>query len=699
MDLSQYLEIFIDESKEHLQTLNDQVLILEEEPENVDTVNEIFRAAHSLKGMAGTMGYKRMQRLTHDMENVFSEIRNGKMNVNADLVDIVFKCLDALEGYLNNIIETSDEGTEDNDELIAQLNAVLEKGISGSSESEQAAATTEETVKEEKKPEGDDRKKYLSIPIADFERNAIVEAKSQGKHVYATTVYIQESCLLKAARAFLVFKGLENKGDIIKSVPSVQDIEDEKFDFDFSMFIISDKSLDEIKKTIENVSEIEEAVIEEYELSDEPAVAEEKEEVHKEETSETAAPAAPAKKDEKKASSKGTKSGKPVVNRSVRVDIEKLDELMNQVSELIIAKNGLVSVTGMLSSQDQSFNEQIEYLERITTNLHESVMKVRMVPIESVVNRFPRMIRDLSKKLNKEMELIMTGEDTELDRTVIDEIGDPLMHMLRNAADHGLESTIDRLKIGKPQVGTIRLDAYQDGNNVTIEVSDDGAGVDVEKVKKKALEKGQITEEQAEYMSDKEVIDLLFMPAFSTSEKISDVSGRGVGLDVVKNKIEGLGGDVEVVTKLGEGTTFIVRLPLTLAIIQALMVEVSGEKYALPLNSIVTVEEILPEDIRYVHTKEVINLRGSVIPLVRLNEVLDIEPVEREDALLDDGEIVVIVKRGDKQAGLVIDKLLGQQEIVIKSLGKYIHVPKMISGATILGNGEVALIIDSNTLV
>ena len=699
MDLSQYLEIFIDESKEHLQTLNDQVLILEEEPENVDTVNEIFRAAHSLKGMAGTMGYKRMQRLTHDMENVFSEIRNGKMNVNADLVDIVFKCLDALEGYLNNIIETSDEGTEDNDELIAQLNGVLEKGLSGSSESEQATAATEEAVKEEKKPEGDDRKKYLSIPIADFERNAIIEAKSQGKHVYATTVYIQESCLLKAARAFLVFKGLENKGDIIKSVPSVQDIEDEKFNFDFSMFIISDKSLDEIKKAIENVSEIEEAVIEEYELPDEPAVAEEKEEVHKEETSETAASAAPAKKDEKKAASKGTKSGKPVVNRSVRVDIEKLDELMNQVSELIIAKNGLVSVTGMLSSQDQSFNEQIEYLERITTNLHESVMKVRMVPIESVVNRFPRMIRDLSKKLNKEMELIMTGEDTELDRTVIDEIGDPLMHMLRNAADHGLESTIDRLKIGKPQVGTIRLDAYQDGNNVTIEVSDDGAGVDVEKVKKKALEKGQITEEQAEYMTDKEAIDLLFMPAFSTSEKISDVSGRGVGLDVVKNKIEGLGGDVEVVTKLGEGTTFIVRLPLTLAIIQALMVEVSGEKYALPLNSIVTVEEILPEDIRYVHTKEVINLRGSVIPLVRLNEVLDIEPVEREDALLDDGEIVVIVKKGDKQAGLVIDKLLGQQEIVIKSLGKYIHVPKMISGATILGNGEVALIIDSNTLV
>lgn len=294
----------------------------------------------------------------------------------------------------------------------------------------------------------------------------------------------------------------------------------------------------------------------------------------------------------------------------------------------------------------------------------------------------------------------MTGEDTELDRTVIDEIGDPLMHMLRNSADHGLEPTIDRLKIGKPKVGTIRLDAYQDGNNVTIEVSDDGAGIDVEKIKRKAIEKGTITEEQAEYMSDKEAVDLLFMPAFSTAEKISDVSGRGVGLDVVKNKIEGLGGDVEVITKLGEGTTFIVRLPLTLAIIQALMVDVSGEKYALPLNSVVTIEEIVPDDIKYVHTKEVINLRGTVIPIVRLNEVLDVEPVVDEDNTFEDeGLIVVIVKKGDKQAGLVIDKLLGQQEIVIKPLGKYIKAPKLISGATILGNGEVALIIDSNTLI
>lgn len=694
MDLSQYLEIFIDETKEHIQTLNDQVLILEAEPDNIDTVNEIFRAAHSLKGMAGTMGFKRMQRLTHDMENVFSEIRNGKLNVNADMIDIVFKCLDAIEGYLANIIETSDEGTEDNEEVIALLNAALEQGNGDAAKETESAKP--EVESETKSDAPSDRRKYLSIPIADFEKNAMTEAKANGLHVYATTVYIQETCLLKAARAFLVFKGLENKGEIIKSVPSAQDIEDEKFEFDFSMFIISDKPLEDIKKAIENVSEIEEVLIEEYNIP------EQVEETGKTKEAEADKPEVkdnkPAKVDDKKTHAKT--GNKPVVNRSVRVDIEKLDDLMNLVSELIIAKNGLVSVTGAVAAQEQTFNEQIEYLERITTNLHESVMKVRMVPIESVVNRFPRMIRDLSKKLNKEMELIMTGEDTELDRTVIDEIGDPLMHMLRNAADHGLESTIDRLKLGKPQAGTIRLDAYQDGNNVTIEVSDDGAGVDVEKIKRKAIEKGTLTEEQAEYMSEKEAIDLLFQPAFSTAEKISDVSGRGVGLDVVKNKIEGLGGDVEVVTKLGEGTTFIVRLPLTLAIIQALMVDVSGEKYALPLNSIVTVEEILPEDIKYVHTKEVINLRGTVIPLVRLNEVLDIEPLcDEEDGLDDDTIIVVIVKKGDRQAGLVIDKLLGQQEIVIKPLGKFIRVPKMISGATILGNGEVALIIDSNTLV
>ena len=696
MDLSQYLEIFIDETKEHLQTLNDQVLILEAEPDNIDTVNEIFRSAHSLKGMAGTMGFKRMQRLTHDMENVFSEIRNGKMNVTPDLVDVVLKCLDAIEEYLSCIVETSDEGDNDNEEIITTLNACLESGGGQPAAAPAKEEKAEETKKEEAAKEetaaaknDDGKRKFLDISIADFEKNAMVEAKAQNKNVFGATVYIDENCILKAARAFLVFKGVEAVGEIIKSVPVVQDIEDEKFEFDFSMLIITDKPIEEIKQIMATVSEIKEVVIEDYEIpGDSDVVSVEPEKEEKEEVK---------KEDPKKKTAPAKTSSKPVANRSVRVDIDKLDILMNLVSELIIAKNGLVSVSNQEESSTsmQSFNEQIEYLERITTNLHESVMKVRMVPIESVVNRFPRMIRDLSKKLGKEMELIMTGEDTELDRTVIDEIGDPLMHMLRNSADHGLESTIDRLKLGKPQVGTIQLNAYQDGNNVTIEVIDDGAGIDVEKVKNSAIKKGHITQEQADMMSEKEAIDLLFRPAFSTAEKISDVSGRGVGLDVVKNKIEGLGGDVEVTTKLGEGSKFIIRLPLTLAIIQALMVEVRNEKYAIPLNSIVTIEDVLVSDIKYVQQKEVINLRGTVIPLVRLDQMLDCPEREEEPENL----VVVIVKKGDRQTGLVIDNLLGQQEIVIKPLGKYINIHRMISGATILGDGEVALIIDSNSLV
>lgn len=686
MDVSQYLEIFIDETKEHLQNLSEQLLVIEKEPENTDTINEIFRAAHSLKGMAGTMGYKRMQKLTHQMENVFSEIRNGKMTVKPNLVDVLFQCLDALESYLDIITESGDEGDNDNEPILNQLDAILNGGGA-------VAATAEAPKAEETKPvsSGSDKKeKYKDFVYADFEKHAITEAFEKNLNVYTITVFVDESCLLKAARAFLVFKNLEEVGEIIKSNPPAQDIEDERFDFDFSICIISKEPLDKVLSIIKNVSEIKDAVGEKLEKL--PEEAKEEQEVKEEKKTEDKKPA--AQQQAKGAQSKG--SGKPIVNRSVRVDIEKLDVLMNLVSELIIAKNGLVSQSSSDTGiRSQAFNEQIEYLERVTTNLHESVMKVRMMPIETVTQKFPRMIRDLTKKLNKKMELYMTGEDTELDRTVIDEIGDPLMHLLRNSADHGLESPEVRAQRGKPEVGAIRLDAYQDGNNVVIEVSDDGNGIDVEAVRNKAIDKGTVTPEQAALMSNKEVIDLLFKPSFSTAKVVSDISGRGVGLDVVKTKIESLGGDIEVRTALGEGSTFIIRLPLTLAIIQALMVELGDEKYAISLGSIQTIEDIPVSEIKYVQTKEVVNLRGTVIPLIRLDSVLDIEYAENEESLT-----VVIVKKGDKLAGLVVDKLIGQQEIVIKPLGKYLsNSSKLIGGATILGDGEVALILDVNTLL
>lgn len=693
MDVSQYLEIFLDETKEHLQSLNTEILNLEQDPENSDTINEIFRAAHSLKGMAGTMGYKRMQNLTHDMENVFSEVRNGAIKVKGNMIDILFQCLDALEEYLNTIQETGEEGTNDNEPLITLLNDVLD--------SKEGGAPKEEKKEKPKAGNGEeDSKKWLDIKFDDTQKRVISEATSQGKSIYGITVKVQEACILKAARAFLVFKALEEMGEVIISKPSVQDIEDERFDLDFSLIYISESPLETILKSVRSVSEIEDAqgaLLEDVPVNGAIATVESQSAVPDVVTEEKDnAPAAdkpasqPAavKPNEKKAP-----VSKPVVNRTVRVDIEKLDVLMNLVSELIIAKNSLVSAS--VGDRNNSVNEHIEYLESVTTNLHESVMKVRMVPIESVVNKFPRMIRDLSKKLDKKMELYMSGEETELDRTVVDEIGDPLMHLLRNAADHGLESGEVRKAKGKPSVGSIFLDAYQDGNNVVIEVRDDGGGINVEAVKQKGIERGTITPEQAETMTDKEVIDLLFMPSFSTAKKVSDVSGRGVGLDVVKSKIESLSGEVEVKNRFGEGSSWIIRLPLTLAIIQALMVVVGEEKYAIALGSIQTIEDVSPDDIKLVQAKEVIHIRGTVIPIIRLNRVLDIPPREDENQ----NYTVIIVKKGDKQAGLVVDELIGQQEVVIKSMGKYIKVPKMISGATILGDGEVALILDTNALI
>ena len=707
MDVSQYLEIFIDETSEHLQNLSDCIMELEKDPENMDTINEIFRAAHSLKGMAGTMGFKRMQRLTHDMENVFQEVRSEKVKVTSSMIDLLFKCLDAIEGYLDNVKASSDEGTEDNELIIKELNDFI------AAEDGAAAAPAQAEPKKEEAPAqtaGGDDKKYFEFGLSESEKDKIKQAEEGGAHIYGMTIYIQKECLLKAARAFLVFKAVEEFGEILVYNPSSQDIEDEKFDCDFSIFIASDEPYEKVAEAAKSVSEIDKVVGEEVKYETlaakqekaeaDAAAAEKSQDAPAEAAPAQEQPQAQAAKPAAKTQSSGNKKqtvAKPVTNRTVRVDIEKLDALMNQVSELIIAKNSLVSISSTDSGdfQNQSFHEQIEYLERITTNLHESVMKVRMVPIESVVAKFPRMIRDLSRKLDKKMELYMTGEDTELDRTVVDQIGDPLQHLLRNSADHGLEDNATRIAKGKPEVGSIFLNAFQEGNNVIIQVGDDGNGIDVEAVRNKAIERGVITEEQAETMSQKEIINLLFLPSFSMAKKITDISGRGVGLDVVKSNIEALGGDVEVKTELGVGTTFTVRLPLTLAIIQALMVEIRDEKYAIALGSISNIEDIPVKDIKYVEAQEVIHLRGKVIPLIRMDQVLDIEPKEEEPESLT----VVIVQKGENLAGLVVDNLIGQQEIVIKSLGKYINNNKIISGATILGDGEVALILDVNVLM
>lgn len=711
MDVGQYLDIFIDEANEHIQSLSDNIMILEKEPENKDVINEIFRAAHSLKGMAGTMGFKKMQHLTHDMEDVFSEIRNDTVKVNSSLIDILFDCLDAIEAYVDTIKQTSNEGDEDNAALIKRLNDFLAEA-KGEKKADDAAEQAEEEKEAEKEKEekADAKDAYKQIRLEENDIATLKQAADSGLNLYGFTVHVHKDCLLKAARAFLVFKAVEDFGEILIYSPSSQDVEDEKFDLAFSFIIGAAGELDPIKKAAENVSEIESVDCDKvtpdmFKIEAAPAPAPAEAAPAPAADAKPAAPAPAANKAPAKKDAKGKKQtvNKPVTARTVRVDIEKLDALMNQVSELIIAKNSLVSLSAQAtessaasgdSSSRQTFQEQIEYLERITTTLHESVMKVRMVPIESTVNKFPRMIRDLSRRLKKPMELVMTGEDTELDRTVVDQIGDPLQHLLRNSADHGIEDPDTRKAAGKPETGNIFLNAYQEGNNVIIQVGDDGAGIDTEAVKQKAIERGLVSEEDAENLTKKEIIDFLFMPSFSMSKAVTDISGRGVGLDVVKSNIEALGGDVEVKTELGQGSTFTIRLPLTLAIIQALMVEVRDEKYAIALASIMNIENIPVSDIKYVQAKEVIYLRGLVIPLIHLDELLDCPPRDEKPENL----IVVIVKKGDNYAGLVVDSLIGQQEIVIKSMGKVMDTNKMISGATILGDGEVALILDANAL-
>lgn len=672
MDMNQYLEIFIEESQEHLQGLNQSLLGLETNPKDMKILNEIFRVAHTIKGMAGTMGFTGMTNLTHQMENVLDAIRNGKVEVNTGIIDILFECLDYLDNSISIISNTGQEGSAKADAIIASLNGILLK----------------KPVDPVKEPAKVEEKQEDGIKLNQYEDNIVRKATQQGMAVYKVRVILAKDCMLKSARAFIVFQTAERYGEILKAIPKVEDIEDEKFDTEFTIFIITKESDALIKKELESISEIIEARFEKVEAVAEEEIISSEKVAEIEEMSEAVA------SNEEKENTEEAQGKKAKMGKTVRVDIDRLDNLMNLVSELIIIKTRLEGVGNESSNQDMT--EAVEYLERITTSLHDAVMKVRMVPIERVFNRFPRMVRDLSKDLSKDITLNMSGEETELDRTVIDEIGDPLIHLIRNAIDHGIEDKDARLKNGKSVNGTVNLRAYQDGNSVVIEVEDDGKGIDVDKVKKKALEKGVVTQSELNGMDESDVIELLFRPGFSTADKVSDLSGRGVGLDVVKTKIESLNGIVEVESTKGKGSKFIIRLPLTLAIIQALLVTVGEEKYAIPLNVIRDINTIDATTIRNVHGQDVVLNRNSVLPIVRLGRMLDVKNVSSDNA---EELTAVVVKKGEKNAAFIVDSLIGQQEIVIKTLGKFLSGIKYIAGATILGDGQVALIVDTNSLI
>ncbi|MBY0161033.1 chemotaxis protein CheA [Paenibacillus lautus] len=688
MDMNQYLTMFIDESNDHLQSLNENMLQLESNPDDIGIVQIIFRSAHTLKGMAATMGFEDLASLTHQMENVLDLVRNEKLKMQDFIFDTLFKSLDALESMVQDITEGGD-GKADVSAIVASLQSIVRgEGAStsvGSVEGNNAAVAVQ------------------GIELDEFQFSVLDQSISEGHKVLYIQVTLREDCQLKAVRAYMVFETLERSGEIVKTYPDVQEIEQGEFDRVFSLYYITQRETQDIESQILGVSEIEAATVVALDHESLQQMVQESaattEAVKPQAAS--AAPAAAASPEAKSAPAPAKDSKAPARNagggnpsRTIRVDIERLDVLMNLFSELLIDRVRLEQLAS--ESKNQELTDTVEHMSRVSSDLQNIVLKLRMVPVDTVFNRFPRMVRDLAKTLDKKIDLIITGADTELDRTVIDEIGDPLVHLLRNSADHGVEPVADRIAAGKPETGTVHLRAFHSGNNVFIEIEDDGRGIYRDKILKNALAKGVVTEAEAASMTDDEVNQLLFAPGFSTAEKISDVSGRGVGLDVVKSKIVALGGNVTIYSTPGKGTNFSVQLPLTLSIIAAMLIRMGSEKYAIPLSSIVETGIIKRGQIKNVHGSRMVQFRESLIPVISLSRLFEVPDFDEE---LEEETEIVVIRKGERLAALTIDDFIGQSEIVIKNLGKYLPAIQGVSGATILGDGQVALIIDANAFI
>ncbi|WP_153123735.1 chemotaxis protein CheA [Peribacillus tepidiphilus] len=685
MDMNQYLEVFIEESKEHLQTCNEQLLELEKNPEDLTIVNEIFRSAHTLKGMSATMGYEDLANLTHKMENVLDGIRNHKIKVSPEILDVVFEAVDHLEEMVMSIASGGD-GKRDVSDVVSKLQ-IIEKGESplkqGNAKAEVSATTVVENNVSSKSH------------YDEFELTVLQQSKEQGFESYEVTVHLREDCLLKAARVFMVFEVLEKIGEVIKSTPPAEQLEEEQFDSEFTVTLVTKESAEDIQKKVLKVSEVEKVEVIPVNFNSIRNASEHENVpvIVSENVKDTQSVPSNSEKNKSEDQTKKAGNKQANTNKTIRVNIERLDILMNLFEELVIDRGRLEQISRDLNNQE--LHETVERMSRISGDLQNIILNMRMVPVETVFNRFPRMVRQLARDLNKKINLEIVGAETELDRTVIDEIGDPLVHLLRNAIDHGIEVPEERVKKGKQEEGNVVLKAYHSGNHVFIEIEDDGAGISREKVLKKAISKGIVSEQAAASMSDRQVFELIFASGFSTAEKISDVSGRGVGLDVVKNTIESLGGSVSIDSKEGEGSVFSIQLPLTLSIISVMLVEIQKEKFAIPLSSIIETAIVRKDEILNAHNQQVIDFRGKVVPLLDLKEIFEIPVYDEGDEFFS----VVIVRKGDKMAGLVVDSFIGQQEIVLKSLGNYLNSVFAISGATILGDGQVALIIDCNALI
>jgi len=678
------LKVFMEEADEHIQRLDENIVRLENEGDNQALLQEIFRAAHTLKGSSGMLGHERMAEVTHAMESLLDKLRNHKISVNSQIIDALLFGLDALK-VLKGEVVSERESDVDVESIVTQIN--------------DAAASSEAQAA---KPSGQaqrsgDKKQARLISLNKNAEKKIADAKKKGENAYIVKAYIDPKSEWLAVRSLQIFNDLTTMGEVIAANPTLPEIEQEKVTPEFTAVVCCLRKNDEIIAALGLISDIEKVVVAPHgtEAGKKLLMPESLNEV-----------SAPDHAEEPKAEAKSeiklsTADIKTETMQSIRVDVNTLDSLMNMVEELVIDRSRISQVGKQLEVEYpnddlvKDLGDASNHIVKVINELYQDIMKVRMVPIGLVFSKFPRLVRDLAQKQHKNLDFVVKGESTELDRTIIEKIQDPLIHLLRNAVDHGIETPEVRKAKGKPEKALVRLSAHHEEGHIVIRLEDDGAGIDAHKVKEAAVRKGFISADVANKMSEFEAIDLIFSAGMSTAEKTTDISGRGVGLDIVRNNIERLNGSVMLNTQVNIGTSFTIKLPLTVAVFQGLVVTTAGSNFIVPLVSVIETIKVNKKDIKTIQTREVMLLRDKIVPLMRMDKVLGIEGGDSDK----EEEYVLVVKAGEKLAGIVVDELKEQMEFVIKSLGKYLGELKGIAGATILGNGEVALIFDIPTLI
>ncbi|MBV7273366.1 chemotaxis protein CheA [Clostridium sp. PL3] len=670
---SEMIRAFLDEVEEQLQFLEEGILELEETGESQEVVQEIFRVAHTLKGSSSTMGYDKMKDLTHEMENVLDKIRNNLLTVDRTIINSLFKCLDCLRLLKDDFAQNKNSTKIDISNLVEELKGVL--GIKPSKKT--AESKSEET--EIKKTSGEDILVQGMFNLVDKDKNILERAILEGDNCIVCKVKIAEESLMKATRACLILNTLNEMGSVIASRPNVFELPDDSEVTLINYLITTDLDIKELEsKAKDELMDVEEVRATPFKLD-----VSEKDRKVEVDNAEDGLSRSKVEHNEKR------------ISQTVRVDIERLEQMMNLVGEMVIEQTRIAQVGSILHNRyikDSTVDDLMgisNHVSRVVSELQESVMKARMLPVQQLFNRFPRVVRDLSQSLGKEVELILEGGDTEMDRTIIEDITDPLIHLVRNSLDHGIETTEIREGKGKPSKGFLKIRAFHQENHVIITIEDDGAGLDLEKIKKSAIKKNVVSAQMAETLSQSEVVNLIFETGLSTAENVSDVSGRGVGMDIVRNHIDKLNGMIYVETKEGEGTKFTIKLPLTLAILTGLLVKIHNETYALPMSNIVEIVRKPVSEIESVKKQSIVIIRDKVLPLIWLHDYFKLPRMKSKKNIF-----IVILGTAEKRFGVVVDKLIGNQEIVVKPLGAYIGKVEGISGATILGDGSVACILD-----